>query len=93
MKTQLPLHNRLFEYIRDLDIIAELDAQIKHKEQDISNMSQLITIYEDLHCENMADDMAKRCNAAEEELIFLLLDKNRIERKILAFRLNALYAD
>ena len=93
MKTQLPLHNRLFEYIRDLDTIAELDAQIKHKEQDISDMSQLITIYEDLHCENMTDDMAKRGNAAEEELIFLLLDKNRIERKILAFRLNALYAD
>ena len=90
-----PTHSldSLLTFIQNASHIADLEAQIESKEQDVQGISDLISFYEETGFVYMLPGLAERCNKETEELILLKLAKNEVEKRILEFELNALRAD
>ena len=78
-----------YKFIKDIRSIGELEAQIKQKEQELDYLDELISIYDNLNCEEIAEHAAVKYNRLREEVLLLQLKKVDLEREVIIFELNS----
>lgn len=90
METFLHTPNSLHTYIKNNQIMADLQAQIAENEKDLDLLEDSIERYEEANFTGVAELLAKSYNKLMKKIILLKLDLNKLEKQNLLFELQTL---